>query len=740
MTFRSDHAFAPPGLLHGHVLLPAQQERIWHVGLFVNDRLIGASAADHPGEAAADDPRFGHAFHLRLNTTALEPQDQLRLEVLNTTHIICDTTLEALQSTLHPAATSARGASVRHQHGLTLTGLLEDSVTDLPSYEIVASEGERIVGRSRVWRWQHIGGAQDPQGRALGFELLLDPDLADGQWHQIHVETSTGQILPGSPVRVLAWPHDLRGQLDLPRGAVTPAQQRRMDMRLQAVLGNSMPLSAYASLYPELETPDPAAHWPAGGDLGSDGRWYSVPGTDWVLCCHHSLTPLPAFATRLQTALPDLGTAPRALFCDIALRQPDGSFWPLLFPAFDWERLLEQGHAALCFALPRAALTPQAASLVALLLDWLSPDGQPPARADIWHLPHPGALGDAATLEASAPARSTALCAALSAPGRLPKGTRLSEGQPGLFPALHLHRPVEDRAVSVIVPTRNQGALLETAITGLIDQNPGFDLDILIVDNASDEPESLETLARLEDRGARILEYRDGFNFALINNLAAEHARHAQLCFLNNDVAFPQPGVLQELCSRLACPSVGAVGPLMLRASDIVQHGGVTLGPWMGAVHAFEDRMIGDPGYAEGLRTASEPGGVTGAMLLTRRALFESLGGFDTRRFAVNFNDVDYGLKLRAAGHRIIFTPHVWIRHYESVSRGREVATPAGTRMQRELACLRAIWPETLRNDPQYHPLFALDALPYRALATRHRDPAPRRATLAPALPLPGWA
>ncbi len=738
MTFRSDHAFTAPGLLQGHVLRPAQPGQIWHVGLFVQDRLISTVAADLPGEAAADDARFGHGFTLRLNTSAMDPQDRLRLEVLNTAHVILDTTLAALHAAPPPAR--ARGASVRHLHGLTLTGLLEDSVTDLPSYEIVALEGERIVGRSRVWRWQHVGQAQDPLGRALGFELLLDPDLADGHWHQIHVETSTGQRLPGSPVQVLAWPHDLPDLLPAPSpGRTTPALRRRMEMRLQALLGNSMPLSAYASLYPELAAQD--APWQAGGDLGCDGRWYPVPGTDWVLCCHRSLTPLPRFAARVQAALPDLGpTAPRALFCDLALRQPDGSFWPLLFAAFDWERLLEQGHAALCFALPRAALQPGAASLVALLLDWLSPDGQSPARADLWHLPHPGALGEATVLEASAPARSAALAAALRAPGRLPGGTQLSEGQPGLFPAVHLHRPVQDRAISVIVPSRNQGALLETAITGLIAQNPGFDLDILIVDNGTDEADSLATLARLKSRGARILAYRDGFNFARINNFAVEHARHEQLCFMNNDVAFPQPGVLHELCSRLACPGVGAVGPLMLRASDIVQHGGVTLGPWMLAVHAFEDRMLGDPGYAEGLRTASEPGGVTGALMLTRRSLFTALGGFDPHRFAVNFNDVDYGLKLRAAGHRVVFTPHVWIRHYESVSRGRETATPAATRMQRELACLRAIWPETLRNDPQYHPLFALDALPYRALATRHRDPAPRRAALAPPLPLPGWA
>jgi O-antigen biosynthesis protein len=208
---------------------------------------------------------------------------------------------------------------------------------------------------------------------------------------------------------------------------------------------------------------------------------------------------------------------------------------------------------------------------------------------------------------------------------------------------------------------------------------------------------------------------------------------------MNNDVTFEWPGVLQELCGRLACPTTGAAGPLMLRASDIIQHGGVVLGPWAGASHAFDDRMLGDPGYADLLCSASEPGALTGAMLLTRRALFEQLGGFDTARFAVNFNDVDYCLRLRAAGYRVVFSPHACIRHFESVSRGRERATPAGQRMQRELACLRQTWGDALRNDTQYHPLFSLDSQSYSSLSFDHRAPAPRHAITHPPLSLPRW-
>jgi GT2 family glycosyltransferase len=436
------------------------------------------------------------------------------------------------------------------------------------------------------------------------------------------------------------------------------------------------------------------------------------------------------------------------MICDLGVVQADGQVFPLLFPSFDLERLLEQGYATLCFALPDTALPviAQATSLSDLLLGSVLPPGSPMPRAAILHIPHPGGTVAEQDLMATCSARTSALIAAVTArigqsPG-LPAGctvTALAHCDVPSFPSLRLNRPLSDRAVSVIIPTRNQGQMLATAVNSLKERNPGFDFDIVIVDNGSTEGDTLNILDRLEQHGARVLEFGEGFNFSLINNLACEHARHAQLCFMNNDVAFPDPGVLAELCGRLVDPQVGAAGPLMTRASDIIQHGGVVLGTWHGAVHAFEDRMFGDPGYGDLLRVASEPSAVTGAFVLTRRALFEDLGGFDEHLFSVNFNDVDYCLRLGVAGYRIVFSPHVRIQHLESVSRGRETQTPAGLRMQREVANLRARWREVLLNDPQFHPLFAIDSLPYRALAISHRAPAARRAGARPPSALPGW-
>ena len=105
------------------------------------------------------------------------------------------------------------------------------------------------------------------------------------------------------------------------------------------------------------------------------------------------------------------------------------------------------------------------------------------------------------------------------------------------------------------------------------------------------------------------------------------------------------------------------------------------LGPSFAATHAFNDRLASDPGYADMLRVAHEASAVTAACLLTRRSDYLIVGGFDEFRFPVNFNDVDYCLKLRAVGKRVVFSPHARLVHHEFASRGTDGAPDrAGSR------------------------------------------------------------
>jgi GT2 family glycosyltransferase len=88
---------------------------------------------------------------------------------------------------------------------------------------------------------------------------------------------------------------------------------------------------------------------------------------------------------------------------------------------------------------------------------------------------------------------------------------------------------------------------------------------------------------------------------------------------------------------------------------------------------------------------------VTAACLLTRRDVFQEVGGFDEERLPVTYNDVDLCLKMRRAGYLIVYTPFARLYHHESASRRRTVEPL-------EAEVIQERWPEILECDPYYNP------------------------------------
>jgi GT2 family glycosyltransferase len=75
--------------------------------------------------------------------------------------------------------------------------------------------------------------------------------------------------------------------------------------------------------------------------------------------------------------------------------------------------------------------------------------------------------------------------------------------------------------------------------------------------------------------------------------------------------------------------------------------------------------------------TVQDLSAVTAACLLVKAAVYDEAGGLD-EGFAVAFNDVDFCLRVRALGYRVLFTPYAELYHYESKSRGLDTKGPPG--------------------------------------------------------------
>ena len=247
--------------------------------------------------------------------------------------------------------------------------------------------------------------------------------------------------------------------------------------------------------------------------------------------------------------------------------------------------------------------------------------------------------------------------------------------------------------------------------------------EIIVLDNESSDPDTLAWFEQMSAKGLRVFRAGGSFNFARIINAGAAVATGQFLLLLNNDVEALHKGWLEDMRGHMAEPDVGAVGAHLLWPSGVVQHGGVVLGPRYAAAHAFNDRMDGHPGYADLLLAAHECSAVTAACMLTDRALFNAVGGFDALNFPVNFNDVDYCLKLRAEGLRVVQSP---TPSCCTANPPRAAGTRRRTRRRAWIgncAICGSAWGDALVADPSYSPLLSLDPIPYSAPPGR---PGPR--------------
>ena len=99
---------------------------------------------------------------------------------------------------------------------------------------------------------------------------------------------------------------------------------------------------------------------------------------------------------------------------------------------------------------------------------------------------------------------------------------------------------------------------------------------------------------------------------------------------------------------------------------------------------------------------------VTAACMITKKELFEQVGGFD-EQFVVACNDVDYCLKVRETGKWVVFNAFSEWYHYESKSRGLEDTPEKQLRFSKEVKCFRRKWDrELLKGDPYYSPNLSL--------------------------------
>ncbi|MES9942225.1 MAG: glycosyltransferase [Candidatus Thiodiazotropha sp. 6PLUC2] len=265
--------------------------------------------------------------------------------------------------------------------------------------------------------------------------------------------------------------------------------------------------------------------------------------------------------------------------------------------------------------------------------------------------------------------------------------------------------PENPPLVSIIIPTRNGEALLRQCVDSIHDRTEYKNYEIVVVDNQSDDPKTLQYLAQLDSSDSvKVVRYDHPFNFSAINNFAVRESQGELLCFMNDDIEIIAPGWLDEMVSQGTRPEIGAVGARLWYPDGRLQHGGVVLGLGGVAGHAMKYSYQGNRGYMGRSVLVQNYTAVTAACMLVRRAVFDEVGGFDESNLAVAFNDVDICIRIYQQGYNNLWSPYAEFYHHESASRGAEDTPEKQQRFSREAEFMLNKWGPLLERDPAYNP------------------------------------
>jgi glycosyltransferase involved in cell wall biosynthesis len=263
--------------------------------------------------------------------------------------------------------------------------------------------------------------------------------------------------------------------------------------------------------------------------------------------------------------------------------------------------------------------------------------------------------------------------------------------------------------ISIIIPSAGKETVIHGRKTTFIShlvrsirrQSTYGNFEILIVDN-DDMSETLRQ--ELDDLDVVRVSYTAPFNLSAKINLGVAKADGDFLLLLNDDMEVLTPDWLECMLEHAQWPEVGAVGAKLLFPDGRLQHVGVTFldrKPY----HHFYRSPGHEPGYFCSHLLVRNYSAVTGACLMVRPDVYQQVGGFD-ETLPLNFNDIDFCLKIRKTGRRILYTPYAQLLHYESASK-------TGC-FPEELDAFVERWGEQMPLDPYYNPHLAKDTIDYR--------------------------
>jgi GT2 family glycosyltransferase len=226
-------------------------------------------------------------------------------------------------------------------------------------------------------------------------------------------------------------------------------------------------------------------------------------------------------------------------------------------------------------------------------------------------------------------------------------------------------------AVTAIVPSWNRRDHLLACVRSLLrsDHSP---LEVIVVDNASSDGSA--DAVRTAHPTVRVIEHEENRGFTGAVNRGLEEARRAgsRYAFLLNDDATVARDCVRLLVAAAESGAAHVVGPSIYFAArpDVLWSAGGAAAPRRGQAWMLG---CGERDQGQFGTRARDVGFVAGCALLARLDVVAEVGFFDDRFFAY-CEDIEWGARVRRAGHRILHHPQARVWH--DIDLERQAASP----------------------------------------------------------------
>ena len=277
-------------------------------------------------------------------------------------------------------------------------------------------------------------------------------------------------------------------------------------------------------------------------------------------------------------------------------------------------------------------------------------------------------------------------------------------GLPGYY---HINYEIEKTGtVSIIIPTKDNTSFLKTTIDSILSKTNYPDYEIIVLNNNSTSEEFFGLIKKYQDEHPgkfRCVNANFPFNFAKLMNLGVAESRGEYILMCNNDIEVISAGWLTQMVSYAQHTKIGAVGVKLLYPDNTIQHAGIVLGGEEASRHIYANYSNNDNGYCGSLKAATNYSAVTAACMMCSRGAYIKVGGMD-ENLPVEYNDIDFCLRLFQNGYYNLYLPSVVLYHYESATRGHPFRSiKAYKQHEHDLAVFKSKWHPLIGNDPFYN-------------------------------------